>query len=61
MEHEAWEVMCFGVLKEIKGVSGHISNKPVWEVCFLPGGDDSVQNGFKPGGQDTGGYFVECG
>ena len=26
----------------LRPVSGHISNKPVWEVSFLPGGDDSV-------------------
>ena len=53
LEHETWEVVCFGMLKEIKGVPSHISNKPVWEVCFLPGGDDSIQNRLKSGGQNS--------
>ena len=41
LEKSIWSMrpgrLCFGVLKEIKGVSSHISNKPIWEVGFLPG------------------------
>ena len=53
--------MCFGVLEEVKGVSSYISNEPIWEVCSLPGGDDSIQDGLEPGGQDSRGDFVEGG
>ena len=42
-----------------KGVASHVSNEPIWEVSFLPRGDDPIQDGFKPSSQDPRGNFVK--